>query len=251
VLVLSGPLQSWGTRSRWNDRDSAPIPTLSGIAGLLACAQGHPRHDLPPWVAGMRLAVRSDDPGVTLTDYHTANAGYPLRPHDGHARKSSGGVHRPTVVTTRHYRADATFVAVAWHPDPAVASGWAQALRTPVWAPYLGRRSCPPALPPLLGTSDTDPLRLLRDVVPLLRHPPRGAESVTVLCTSASTTPATRVTDVPVSWDPRSRQFGSRAITEDLWDFPAQRCAGPGLDGWAAAATALTQDQPTDPEQAT
>ncbi len=246
VLTLAGPLQAWGTRSRWNDRDSAPVPTLSGIAGLLSSAQGHSRGGPPKWVEGMHLVTRSDDPGVTLTDYHTANASYPRRPTGGHARKSSGGVHRATVVTERHYRADATFVAALSHPDPTVVDTWAQSLRAPAWAPYLGRRSCPPGLPLLLGTSDAEPHRLLRTSLPLLRRPPRDGSTVPVLCTSGSTDPSTRMDDVPTSWDPRRREYRSRGITEALWDFTPDQCAGNGLGGWKKLATALRHEEPRE-----
>src|SRR5262245_64911549 len=46
----------------------------------------------------------------------------------------------------------------------------AMALRAPVWAPYLGRRSCPPDTPFLLADGVADPVRELE------RRPRYGAQ---------------------------------------------------------------------------
>ena len=40
VLRLAGPLQSWGSSSRFTRRSTEAFPTKSGIVGLLAAAQG-------------------------------------------------------------------------------------------------------------------------------------------------------------------------------------------------------------------
>src|SRR5205814_6367260 len=44
-LRLEGPLQSWGSRARWDVRDTEPEPTKSGVIGLLGCALGYPLGD--------------------------------------------------------------------------------------------------------------------------------------------------------------------------------------------------------------
>ncbi|MDW8358926.1 CRISPR-associated protein Cas5, partial [Thermus sp.] len=36
LLRLQGPMQAWGTRSRFDQRDTWPYPTKSGVLGLLA-----------------------------------------------------------------------------------------------------------------------------------------------------------------------------------------------------------------------
>ena len=38
LLRLAGPLQSWGERSHFNERDTARFPTRSGVIGMLAAA---------------------------------------------------------------------------------------------------------------------------------------------------------------------------------------------------------------------
>src|SRR5690242_11783389 len=73
LLRLEAPMQSWGTRSRWDVRDSGPEPTKSGVVGLLGCALGLPRRHarLEELDRGLRFAVRADRPGTLATDYHT------------------------------------------------------------------------------------------------------------------------------------------------------------------------------------
>ena len=44
-LRLEGPLQAWGLRARWGERDTADAPTKSGVLGLLGCAMGLRRDD--------------------------------------------------------------------------------------------------------------------------------------------------------------------------------------------------------------
>ena len=79
ILRLEGPLQSWGENSKWDHRDSADLPTKSGIIGLLGCALGLPRKDpaLVELCSAVRLAVRADRPGIRTTDYQTVT-GTPL-----------------------------------------------------------------------------------------------------------------------------------------------------------------------------
>ena len=43
LLRLAGPMQSWGTQSRFTIRDSGLEPSKSGVIGLLCAALGKPR----------------------------------------------------------------------------------------------------------------------------------------------------------------------------------------------------------------
>ncbi|MFE3269935.1 CRISPR-associated protein Cas5 [Streptomyces sp. NPDC059215] len=100
LIRLAGPLQSWGTASRFAARrDSHTRPTKSAVIGMCAAALGLPRtmglnnphktgtQQPAPTPLG-KLAqtvfgVRADHPGVPVRDYHTVGAGtYPLRPRD-------------------------------------------------------------------------------------------------------------------------------------------------------------------------
>src|SRR5579859_3193440 len=74
LLRLEGPLQSWGSRARWDVRDTQTEPTKSGIVGLLGCALGYPMGDArleTELDAGFRFGVRVENPGSVLEDYQT------------------------------------------------------------------------------------------------------------------------------------------------------------------------------------
>ncbi|WP_330182221.1 type I-E CRISPR-associated protein Cas5/CasD [Nocardia sp. NBC_01503] len=93
LIRLAGPLQAWGTLSKFHHRDTDPNrPTKSGVIGLLAAADGHNRTDINmdypdalrlEKLAALRFGVRADRPGVMMRDYHTVGGGrYPIRPRD-------------------------------------------------------------------------------------------------------------------------------------------------------------------------
>lgn len=131
LLRLAGPLQSWGSDSRFTRRDTNNAPTKSGVLGLLGAVLGVDRHDDDGLakLAALRFGVRIDQPGARLRDYHTA--------HD---------TKKNTFLTERFYLADAVFLAAL--EGDAVTLGQAHAAFShPVHLPCLGRRSCPPTLP--------------------------------------------------------------------------------------------------------
>ncbi|MFE8950044.1 type I-E CRISPR-associated protein Cas5/CasD [Streptomyces sp. NPDC007856] len=133
TLRLAGPLQSWGASARFARRTTESAPTKSGVIGMLAAAAGVERGDddkLKP-LAALRFGVRIDQPGTRVRDFQTA--------HHGVTGKSMP-------LSERFYLADAVFVAAVEGDRPLLAELHA-ALRAPVYAPFLGRRSCQPALP--------------------------------------------------------------------------------------------------------
>ena len=77
-LRLEGPLQAWGTRARWGERDTALEPTKSGVIGIIACALGLGRGEdtqIRDLGRALQLGVRIDRPGRLLVDYHTVIGG--------------------------------------------------------------------------------------------------------------------------------------------------------------------------------
>ncbi len=166
VLRLAGPLQSWGTTSRHNRRDTAGEPTKSGVVGLLAAAEGRRRTQPIDDLARLDLGVRIDQPGQLRRDYHTASRpdGSPLPS----SVVSSRGTQKPTgpakytYVTERFYLEDAAFVVAVRGPEPLLTA-LVQAVRHPAFPLALGRRSCVPSQPLLLldGESELWPADLL------------------------------------------------------------------------------------------
>lgn len=144
ILRLEGALQSWGENSKWDARDTAALPTKSGIVGLLACALGWARGDarIAALFGQIQVAVRADRPGVRMTDYHTVT-GHPLRNAEGKPRSRGN-----TIVTHRQYLQDASFLVIL-RAEEQTFRMLEQALRRPVWCVYLGRKSCVPSRPVL------------------------------------------------------------------------------------------------------
>ncbi|WP_405803653.1 type I-E CRISPR-associated protein Cas5/CasD [Streptomyces sp. NBC_01187] len=158
VLQLAGPLQSWGTGSEFNRRETAQEPTKSGVVGLLAAALGRHRQEPIDDLTALRLGVRADQPGTVLRDYHTASdhRGRPLLS----AQVSKKGEQKPTTpakytqVTQRFYLQDAVFLTALQGPA-ALLKQLDGALRAPVFPLALGRRSCPPSRPLSLGLAES------------------------------------------------------------------------------------------------
>lgn len=71
LLKLAGPLQSWGSGSRFTERGTQHEPTKSGVVGLLAAALGRRRTDPVDDLAALDFAVRIDQPGLLESDFQT------------------------------------------------------------------------------------------------------------------------------------------------------------------------------------
>lgn len=143
LLRLAGPMQSWGTTSRFDQRDTGKEPSKSGVIGLLAAALGIDRgkwRDLEP-LTHLSMGVRHDRPGVPKRDYQTAGcaATDTIIKADGSQAKDGG------VVSDRFYLADATFLVGLECDDRPLVERIHAALRDPVWPLALGRKSYVPS----------------------------------------------------------------------------------------------------------
>lgn len=211
VLRLAGPLQSWGLTGQFIERDTRPYPTKSGVLGMLGAALGRPRGQDISDLVTLRFGVRVDRPGVLLRDYHTVSHhdGTPMRSADGKLSAAN-----TTKVTNRYYLSDAVFLIGLSGSGAAQLDGLSAAIRRPVYAPFLGRKSCVPAGRIDLGIHDG----ALVDVLSGLpwhggipggdQHP---GEPLHLIVEDAAG--GDLITDVPVNFDPQSRQFRSRRIS--------------------------------------
>lgn len=140
LLRLAGPLQAWGVQSRFSVRDTGREPSKSGVVGLLCAALGRGRDQPLEDLAALRMAVRVDQEGRLLRDWHTAGlSGY---------LKASGEIERTNVITsTRYYLTDARFLVGLEGQDADALARLHAALRDPVWPLYLGRKACVPGEP--------------------------------------------------------------------------------------------------------
>jgi CRISPR system Cascade subunit CasD len=208
LLTLAGPLQSWGSSSRFVRRGTESAPTKSGVLGLLAAAQGRRRTDPLEDLAGLRFGVRIDQPGRLVRDFQTA------RSLDG----------RQTMpLSYRFYLADAVFLA-AVEGDESFLDVLADALRRPVYPLFLGRRSCPPAgplVPRVVGGTVEEVLGAEPWVAKAwYRRSPAVASLSdvhveTVIDCRPGTAKAVTVRDQPISFDPERRGYGWRTVVYD------------------------------------
>ena len=148
ILRLEGVLQAWGEQSKWDFRDSAALPTKSGIVGLLGCAMGLERGDpeLAELDRALTVAVRADRSGTRTVDFQTVT-GAPLLNAMGKP-KSTGN----TIISQRAYLQDACFT-VFLETDEPWRGRIVTALLNPKWPVFLGRKSCVPSRPVLEAVS--------------------------------------------------------------------------------------------------
>lgn len=133
-------MQSWGTTSRFDQRDTGKEPSKSGVIGLLSAALGIDRgewNDDLQALAALTMGVRHDRAGVLKRDYQTAH---------GIISADRSKVHE-TAVTTRDYLADAVFLVGLEGPDRALLERAHAALQNPAWPLALGRKSYVPSEP--------------------------------------------------------------------------------------------------------
>lgn len=170
LFQLYGPLASWGDIAVGETRPSAMTPTKSAVLGLVAAALGLRRPNTAraeterdEWESchialakGYGMAVKMETMGLPLSDYHTVQV-----PSSGsgrndkvfstrrdeltHAHKSDLN----TILSRREYRQDAFYAVAIWARanSPYTLHELRRALLEPCFMLYLGRKSCPLALP--------------------------------------------------------------------------------------------------------
>jgi CRISPR system Cascade subunit CasD len=138
LLRLTGPMQSWGTTSRFDERDSQLEPSKSGVLGMVCAALGRDRAEPVDDLARLKMGVRVDREGLLMRDYQTATG----------VVSAAGKVDLDrTVISPRYYLADAAFLVGLEGDDQAFLEHIHEALRSPRWPLALGRKSFPPSEP--------------------------------------------------------------------------------------------------------
>lgn len=157
IFQLQATLSSWGEPAVGEHRHSAEYPSQSAMQGLLAAALGIDRDDDVAQKAlrtSYRMAVGVLSQGRMLRDYHTAQVpsrtDLKKRPHA--TRRDELSLPKQalnTILSSRDYRQDAAaLVAVQVEANaPYRLMLLAQALKQPKFVLYLGRKSCPIAVP--------------------------------------------------------------------------------------------------------
>jgi CRISPR system Cascade subunit CasD len=207
LLRLEGPLQAWSAQGRFGVRDTEREPTKSGVLGLVAAALGLARDDDAGLaaLADLRMAVRVDRAGTLLRDFHTTGGGrFPGRDH------YTVWDTKDCVTSHRYYLQDASFAAALEGEDSAIAR-IANAVRSPRFPLYLGRRSCPPSEMPLIGVVDGERRHALVNA-PLTERHDAGPYRM-VVETDGDEGDARY--DVPVSFAPADRRYRRRYVVTE------------------------------------
>ncbi len=218
LLQLIGPMQSWGTQSRFSVRDTGLEPSKSGVVGLLASALGRSRRAKIADVADLRLGVRVDREGRMEKDFHTTGGFRQNAPEEASVRvlKANGKypcAKKSAVLSTRFYLADAAFL-VGLEGSPDVLRILHHSLSHPVWTPFLGRKAFPPSAPVWLP----DGLREAQSLKEALRGYPRiarargQAEGPVRMVLEDPTGETVRI-DQPISF--ATRRFTRRRVSTD------------------------------------
>lgn len=154
---LYAPMASWGDVAVGEHRPSQNYPGRSAVLGLLGAALGIRRDEearLGALSAAFGVAVAVYGSGALLRDYHTTQvpsaSAMKKRPH----RTRTDELAFPkaelnTILSTRDYRTDALSVVLVWAKatPPVSLDALREALLRPHYVLYLGRKSCPPAMP--------------------------------------------------------------------------------------------------------
>ncbi len=239
LLRLVGPMQSWGTTSRFDQRDTGKEPSKSGVIGLVAAALGIDREnwtDLEP-LTKLSMGIRHDRPGVPKRDYQTAQ----------HIISADHSKVHETAVTTRDYLADAAFLVGLATDDHVLLDRIHKALNNPVWPLALGRKSYVPsesvwlpdvllnlplrealALTSLSNSSRSSsllnlPLREALACWPWIASPRKWEKSPEKLLLSLESADGSGVLkmDQPLS-SFAERRFGARFVSSEWVPFPVE-----------------------------
>jgi CRISPR system Cascade subunit CasD len=231
LLRLAGPLQSWGTNSRFKIRDTGLEPSKSGVVGLLCAALGKPRDEAHPGnrdkpsletLAALRMGVRINSEGVMKKDYHTAGGEHRLGKRYGVAKANNGAPE--TVTSERFYLADADFLVGLEGVDEALLRRLNAALESPRWQLFLGRKSFSPHWPVYLPNGEG--LRLDTPLEESLRFDwPKDDEGRNltrlryVIEVTVDHPRAEKRIDWPLSFDSAARDFRPRYVATDFFNF--------------------------------
>ncbi|MBD5424214.1 MAG: type I-E CRISPR-associated protein Cas5/CasD [Allobaculum sp.] len=207
LLRLAGPLQSWGTDSRFETRRTEKMPTKSGVIGMIASALGRSREENVFDLNELQFGVRIDQPGTIITDFHTA-------------KKDS----KTSYITKRYYLSDAVFLVGLYSESSEKLDEIKAALESPAFPLFLGRRSCPPD-PDMGLTIKTEELIQALKKAPFTGNEMNSKKSFPIYVDGASIDreQAFRLRDQPQTFNPLHRKYQDRIVyrihSKDAWNL--------------------------------
>lgn len=155
MFELAAPLASYGSVAPGPVRDTELLPSRAAVLGMLAAALGIERdeaHVQRELGHGLLVATRANADAVLQRDYHTAQAatqaalkGRPCATRHDELRVPKDDLN--TVLSDRYYYANYAATIGINSDDEVKLEGLSQALRSPRFTLFLGRKSCAPAWP--------------------------------------------------------------------------------------------------------
>jgi CRISPR system Cascade subunit CasD len=217
LLHIVAPMQSWGSRSRFEYRDTEREPTFSGIVGLIAASMGLDRSEDISHLEAMDMTIRVDKEGILQQEFQTAQG----------VLTASGA--KKDQIIRRDYLSDAEF-HVALEAEQTLLKNIYAALCSPVFPVFFGRKSYVPACPivypndqslfltsesPLDVLSEKIPITLNSRLVPTLVCDSPGTnektQSIRFVVSDTNKTGEMRL-DIPTTFDMYKRSYHARYI---------------------------------------
>lgn len=208
LLKFAGPLQSWGTDSKFETRYTDRYPSKSGVLGLISASLGLERDNDKgnQRLNELDFAVRIDQTGELLHDYQSAR------------RYTKKGIpFKNPYITNRYYLQDAVFAVAIGHKDEQWMDEIEDALKHPYYQPFLGRRSNPLTADFFIGTTNEDAVRSLEQLAwqaaPWFKKK-NSVEKLTIYADAdlISQGSSTLIRDRVVSFSQKERKHGFRPI---------------------------------------
>ena len=171
TFQLYGPLAAWGEQAVGQERDASPQPSRSAIIGLVAASLGLRREqesEQAQLVQSLGLGIKLCAHGIGMRDFHTAQrAKSTSRAKHLHTRRDELAHDKiDTVISYRAYRQESAAVVALWllsDDGDFDLQAIASAMQRPCFNLYLGRKSCPLALPLSPEVSAASDLRAALD----------------------------------------------------------------------------------------
>lgn len=143
-------MQSWGTSSHFETRNTDYYPSKSAVIGVIAASFGY-RRDEDEKIEKLNeldFAVRVDQVGLLRKDYQTARK---LKKDESY-------------VTNRYYLEDAIFIVAISSEDDKWVEEIYYALKNPYFQPFMGRRSCPVQPDFIINVVETGAIEALQNL---------------------------------------------------------------------------------------
>ena len=154
TFALVAPMASFGAIAVGERRSGWDRPARSAVLGLIGACLGLEREDdaAQEALAGQySVALLCHAPGHLLADYHTTQVPSSKRGRRFATRAEElAAPELNTVLSRRDYRTGAWHLGAIWPSGDTCRwplEALSDAMRKPVFVPYLGRKSCPLGLP--------------------------------------------------------------------------------------------------------